>query len=148
MIDLNTLLTMWAQDAVIVSTGLDEASRTTPELHAKYLRLWVESKLNAKKAERERAVLVKNKWLYYSGKMDRDRIEELGWEPDPFEGLRVMKGDLEHYYNTDTELADAEAKAEYWKTMIDTIGEIMGSVKWRHQTIKNMISNRVFEAGG
>jgi hypothetical protein len=147
MIDLNEILDMWSEDCRINNNKLDESSAQSPVLHAKYLRLLSEAKLMLKKVERDQKVLLKDKWLYYNGKMDQKQLDSKGWNPDPFDGLKVMKGEMEHYYNSDPEIQRSEEKVEYWKTIISTLQEIVDNVKWRHQTIGNIIRWKQFEAG-
>ena len=147
MIDLNEILDMWSEDCRINNNKLDESSAQSPVLHAKYLRLLSEAKLMLKKVERDQKVLLKDKWLYYNGKMDQKQLDSKGWNPDPFDGLKVMKGEMEHYYNSDPEIQKSEEKVEYWKTLISTLQEIVDNVKWRHQTIGNIIRWKQFEAG-
>ena len=79
--------------------------------------------------------------------MDQEQIAELGWEFDPFNGLKVLKGEMEYYYEADVDIQKSEDKIQYLKTCIDTVSEIIENVKWRHQTIGNMIKWRQFEAG-
>lgn len=148
MIDLNKILDMWAEDCQIDNTHLDRTSRETPILHAKYLRLLSESKFMLKKAERAQKILLKEKWLYYNGKMDEDQILEKGWDFDPFNGLKVMKGEMDYYYDSDPEIQKSEEKIEYWKTVISSLTEIIENIKWRHQNISNIIRWKQFEAGG
>jgi hypothetical protein len=147
MIDLNTVLSMWEEDCTINNTKLDDASRETPNLHAKYLRMLTEAKLSLKRAEFKQKTLLKEKWLYYNGKMSQEELEEKGWNPDPFNGLKVMKGEMEYYYDSDPEIQKSEELVEYWKTVKDTLTDIIDNIKWRHQTIRNMISWRQFESG-
>jgi c-di-GMP-related signal transduction protein len=147
MIDLNTVLSMWEEDCKINDMKLDDASRETPNLHAKYLRMLTEAKLNLKRAEFKQKTLLKDKWLYYNGKMSQEELEEKGWNPDPFNGLKVMKGEMEYYYDSDPEIQKSEELIEYWKTVKDTLTDIIDNIKWRHQTIRNMISWRQFESG-
>ena len=59
-----------------------------------------------------------------------------------------MKGDMNHFYDSDTDIQKSEVKITYYKTMLDTLDEIINNLKWRHSTIKNMIDWRRFEAGG
>lgn len=146
--DLKMILDMWSSDCVIGQTSLDESSRQTPLLHAKYLELLSTAKLRLKKAEQEQKVLLKDKWLYYNGKMDQTEIEEKGWKPDPFDGLKILKGEMDYYYDSDPEIQHSVEKIEYIKTIIDTLNEILNNVNWRHQTISNMIKWRIFESGG
>lgn len=148
MIDLKDILEMWQQDCVIGRNNLDETSRQTPALHAKYLQLLAEAKLLLKKTERQQKILLKEKWLYYNGKMDQADLETKGWKPDPFDGLKILKGEMDYYYNSDPEIQLSEEKIQYWKTVIETLIDIIDNLKWRHQTISNMIKWRQFEAGG
>ena len=147
MIDLQQILEMWKEDSVIERNNLDETSRTTPALHAKYLELLAQAKLAKKRAEFQQKTLLKQKWLYYNGKMTQEEIEENGWVPDPFDGLKVLKGEMEHYYDSDPEIQKSEEKIVYWKTIIETLTDIIDNIKWRHQTIGNMIRWRQFESG-
>ena len=146
--DLKMILDMWSSDCVIGQSSLDESSRQTPLLHAKYLELLSTAKLRLKKAEQDQKVLLKDKWLYYNGKMDQSEIEEKGWKPDPFDGLKILKGEMDYYYDSDPEIQHSVEKIEYIKTTIDTLNEILNNVNWRHQTISNMIKWRIFESGG
>lgn len=147
MVELNEILTMWETDCKIDNMKLDDTSRDTPNLHAKYLRYLTEAKLQHKRAELKQKSLLKEKWLYYNGKMSQEELEEKGWDPDPFNGLKVMKGEMEHYYDSDPEIQKSEELIEYWKTTRDTLIDIIDNIKWRHQTIRNMISWRQFESG-
>tara|TARA_Y100001933_G_scaffold248202_1_gene281834 strand:- start:31 stop:474 length:444 start_codon:yes stop_codon:yes gene_type:complete len=146
--DLKMILDMWSSDSVIGQSSLDESSRQTPILHAKYLELLSLAKLRLKKAEQDQKVLLKDKWLYYNGKMDQEQIGDKGWKPDPFDGLKILKGEMDYYYDADPEIQQSVEKIEYLKTIIDTLNEIMNNINWRHQTISNMIKWRIFESGG
>lgn len=146
MIDLDSIHKMWKEDAQIGSK-LDEASEAAPTLHAKYLEILSQLKLQKRRAENAQKILLKQKWLYYNGKMSQDEIAEYGWEFDPFQGLKVLKGEMEYYYEADTDIQKSEDKIQYLKTCIDTVYEIIENIKWRHQTIGNMIKWRQFEAG-
>jgi hypothetical protein len=147
MIDLNKIMDMWAVDCQIDNSKLDKSSRDTPILHAKYLRLLYEAKLMLKKSERSQKILLKDKWLYYNGKMDEEQILAKGWKFDPFDGLKILKGDMDYYYDSDPEIQLSEEKIEYWKTVISTLSEIVENLKWRHQNISNIIRWKQFEAG-
>lgn len=145
---LEQVLEEWATDSQLPRNGLDEASRATPKLHAKYLTLLSNTKLRLKKAEMDQKSLLKLKWLWYNGKMSEDQVKELGWDFDPLEGLKIMKGEMDYYYDSDKEIQESELKIQYLKTLIDTLNEIVNNLNWRHQTISNMIKWKVFEAGG
>lgn len=148
MIELEHILKEWEVDSQIPHHQLDETSRNTPSLHAKYLQYLSLTKLQLKRAQHAQKTLLRDKWLYYNGKMDEAQLKELGWDPDPFGGLRILKGEMDYYYDSDPEIQRSEEKIAYLKTIIDTLVEIVDSLKWRHQTIGNIIKWRQFEAGG
>jgi len=144
--DLDDILEQWSQDCEI-EHKLDEASRNTPKLHSKYLGYLIQAKFLLKRTEDKQNVLLKKKWLWFNGKMSQEEISFLKWADDPFDGLKVMKGDLKYYADSDPEIIDSESKVFYYKTMIESLKDIVDTLKWRHQTIKNMIEARKFEAG-
>jgi hypothetical protein len=147
MIDLKELHAEWADDSAIDNVHLDETSRQTPFLHAKYLEKLSTAKLLLKRAEFSQKTLLKNKWLYYNGKMDQEQLAEFGWDPDPFNGLKILKGEMEYYYDSDPEIQKSEEKIQYYKTVVETLSDIVSHINWRHQTITNIIKWKLFESG-
>ena len=147
MIDLSELLEEWKNDCQISEMHLDESSRQVPILHSKYLEKLMNVKLLLKRAEFTQKTLLKQKWLYYNGKLDQNDIEKLCWKADPFDGLKILKGEMNYYYDADPEIQDSEKNIAYYKTIIETLQEIIDNLKWRHQTIGNMIKWRQFESG-
>ena len=146
--NLEYIMEQWQQDCSIDRTKLDEASRQTPMLNAKYLQMLGQAKLLLRQQEMKQKTLLKDKWLYYNGKMTQEQIEEKGWDYDPLDGLKVLKGEMDYYYDSDPEIQQSELKIQYYKTCIDTLSEIVDNLKWRHQTIGNIIKWKVFESGG
>ena len=147
MLDLKTIHEMWSKDCVISPMKLDDASREAPALHAKYLELLSTAKLQLKRSEASQKMLLKDKWLYYNGKMSQEDMIEKGWDPDPFDGLKILKGEMNYYYDADPEIQKSEEKIQYYKTLVETLTEIIDNIKWRHQTIGNMIKWKQFESG-
>ncbi len=147
MKELDRILEEWAEDCKIDNVHLDETSRKTPVLHSKYLSLLSQAKIQRRKCEFKQKTLLKEKWLWYNGKMSHEEILEKGWDPDPFNGLKVLKGDMEYYYDSDPEIQKSEELLQYWKTIMDTLTEIVSNLNWRHQTIGNMIRWKQFESG-
>ena len=147
MIDLKKVHDMWQNDSIINNAKLDETSKNTPQLHSKYLQMWSTAKLELKRCEFEQKKLLKDKWLYYNGKMDHETIKEKGWVPDPFDGLKVLKGEMDYYYDSDPEIQKSEERIQYWKTVVETLSEIIDNLKWRHQIIGNIIKWKQFESG-
>lgn len=148
MITLDDLINTWKKDCEIDEMNLDEASQRTAKIHAKYLELLSITKLQLKRKEMEQQVQLRDKWLYFNGKMDQADITARGWPYDPFNGLKILRNDMEYYFNADPELQKTEEKIVYLKTLVDTLEEIMTNIKWKHSTIKNMIDWRRFTSGG
>ena len=137
----------WEKDCEIDDIELDKSSLEVPKLHAKYQEYLTNNILTLKNLEFQYNLLLKNKWLWYNGKMSQEQIKELGWDDDPFDGLKVMKNDMQIWYNADTDLQAISGKVAYQKIVIDFLKECMQNITWRHQTIKNTIDWRKFMAG-
>jgi|TARA_X000000950_G_C13872240_1_gene643402 hypothetical protein len=144
---LDEIKSQWEKDCEIDDIELDKSSLEIPKLHAKYQDLLTSKILVMKQYQFKYDTLLKNKWLWYNGKMSEDQIKELGWNDDPLDGLKIMKNDLQLFYNSDTDIQELNAKIEYLKVTIDYLKECMTNITWRHQTIKNTIDWRKFMAG-
>lgn len=148
MLTLEQILDNWKKDCEIDDVELDKSSRDTPKLHAKYVELLSQAKLQKHRKEMEFKKLLKDKFMWYNGKMDKTTMDEKGWEYDPFDGLiRPMKSDMDYFYESDPHIQTLQSQIEYWKTVIDTLSDIVSNITWRHQTIGNMIKWRQFTSG-
>jgi hypothetical protein len=54
---------------------------------------------------------------------------------------------MNYYYDADTDIQRSQALLEVQKIQVETIEEIMSTIRWRHQNIGNIIKWRSFEAG-
>lgn len=146
--DLQEILNEWKSDSQIHMNALDASSVESAMLHSKYLELLSNFKLKLKDAEFKQKELMKWKYLYYEGKMSKEDIDRFGWAYDPYEGLTATTNKFkEQFVETDKELVESEAKIQYLMTCIDTLKEIMDTLRWRHQTIRNIIEWKKYEAG-
>jgi len=80
--------------------------------------------------------------------ISKEDIEEKGWKPDPFDGLKILKGEMDYYYKADPEIQVSEDKKTYFETLVGVLSDIIVSLNWRHQNIKNIIEWKRFESGG
>ena len=144
---LDELKIQWTKDCEIDDIELDNASLEVPKLHAKYQDLLTSKILFLKQYQNKYNELLKDKWLWYNGKMDEETVREKGWEPDPFNGLKIMKNDMQIFFNADKDLQELNSKIEYLKVTVDFLKECMQNITWRHQTIRNTIDWRKFMAG-
>jgi len=142
------ILEMWKNDGQIDELKLDDTTIRMARIHSKYLELLTIAKMTRKKYDLEYKTLLKDKWLYYNGKLSKDQIDTFKWQYDPFGGLnKPLKGDMNYYYDADTDIQRSQALLEVQKIQVETIEEIMSTIRWRHQNIGNIIKWRSFEAG-
>ena len=145
--NLKNIQDMWKDDCKIDDIELDASSLEVPRLHAKYTELLSEKKLEVVRYERQMKELNKDKWLWYGGKMSKDKIEEKSWDYDPFGGLTVLKSDYDKFTGADKDIQDLNDKLEYLRITVEVLTDIVSQITWRHQTIKNIIEWRKFMAG-
>jgi len=144
---IEDVLDMWKTDSEIDELKLDEASQQSARLHAKYLEMLSVTRLQLKRKEAEFRVLLKDKFLWYNGKMSKDEMNARGWDYDPLNGLKVLKGDMDRFYDSDSDIQNAQMKIDYLKELVSTLEEIMGNIRFRSNNIKNMIEWRKFTSG-
>lgn len=146
--NIEQVLEMWKKDSIIDDLKLDDTTVKMARIHSKYLELITIAKMAKKKKDLEYKTLLKDKWLYYNGKLSKEQIDMFQWEYDPFGGLnKPLKGDMNYYYDADTDIQKMQARIEYDKVLVETLEEIMSTIRWRHQNIGNIIKWRAFEAG-
>ena len=146
--NLEEILSNWEEAGKVDSLDLTRSSVETAKLHAKYLKQLSLAKLQLKREQLSQKSLLKEKWLYYNGKMSQDEIAKKGWPFDHFDGLKVVKTDMNYYYDSDIDIQKTEEKIAYFKTIVETLQEIVDTIRWRHQTIGNIIKWKQFESGG
>ena len=59
--------------------------------------------------------------------MDEETIKEKGWSDDPFDGLKIMKNDMQIFFNADTKTyKKLNAQTEYQQIQIDFLKKVYG----------------------
>ena len=144
---LEELKIEWSKDSQIDDIELDKSSLEVPKLHAKYTSILSDKILILHRMNMKMSLLSKDKWMWYNGKMDRDRIQELGWQDDPFDGLKILKTDFKIFMDADYDIQELKSRIAYLEVVIDFIKGCVENIKWRHQTIRNTIDWRKFLAG-
>ena len=145
--NLENILELWKKDSVIDDMKLDEASRESAKLHSKYLELHSVARLKLKKLELDFKPILRDKFMHYNGKLSQEELQEKKWDPDPLNGLTVLKGDMDKWYDAAPIIQEHQIKIAMQKEIVDALKEIMENIKWRHQNIKNMIEWRKFTSG-
>lgn len=144
---LDELKAEWKKDCEIDDIELDKSSLEVPRLHAKYSDLLTDAVIRHKNIQLKYSMLLKDKWLWFNGKMDEERVKELGWVADPFDGLKIMKNDINIFMDSDPDIMKIRTQMDYLQEKIEFIKRAMDNITWRHQTIKNTIEWRKFMSG-
>lgn len=143
---LGEIQSMWVKDAHIDETNLTSASLDIPNLHAKYLSLLSNTKLNLRKCESDYLRMRKKKYRYYRGEMSRDELEQENWTQ--WLGAKPLKNEMDEFLSTDDDLISLQDKVEYYKTVIYHLEQIMKSLNSRTWDIKNSIEFLKWSQGG
>ena len=142
--ELSEIRNLVAQDMSIDDTELDVASISIPQLHNKYLNIYLDEKLVLQKLTSEYNIMKRIKWEYYTGKLDREQLEEYGWEPFR---LKILKQDIDLYMDSDGELQKLSNRKAYQKEKINYLDAILKSINNRQWNIRNAIEWKKFING-
>ena len=142
---LDELQQMWEKDCEIDDNYLGENSTLTPKLHAKYVKLLVNTKLKHTKLQADYLLLRKNKFRYYRGELSRDELTDLGWQQ--WQGIKPLKNEMDEFLQGDSELATIKIKIDYLETMIYFLESVLGQIKARDWQIKTAVEWKKFLAG-
>ena len=136
--NLEDIRRLVGKDLKMDETELDLESMKTPQLHNKYLIIFTDEKLILGKLKSDFNVLKKNKWLYYTGKLSREQLDDMGWEP--FD-LNILKSDIDKFLDADDDLITIvnkillqQEKVNYLESIIKTINNrqwyIRSAIDW------------------
>lgn len=142
--NLNNIKEMVSKDSDIDETRLDHESLRLPQLHNKYLNIYLDAKLVLERKENEFRRMRKLKWEYYTGKMDEETLKRLGWEPFDY---KILKQDIPIYMEGDDQLIELAEKVAYYKELCQYLDSVVKEITYRHHKIRNAIDWKRFLAG-
>jgi len=142
--NLDELKAMIKKDLDIDQTALDAESSRTPQLHNKYLVMFMDEKLKLKRMNSELSVLRKNKWLYYTGRMSQEELTQFGWEP--FE-LNILKTEADDMIESDADYIKASEKVNFQEEKVNYLESVIKIVQNRQWKIRAMIDWLKFTQG-
>ncbi len=137
---------LWNIDCVIDDTELDSESLKIPELHNKYLKIFSEEKLKLVRMYSKQKELRRLKWLYYTGKLDQETLENLEWNVFELD-IKKNRNDLEMFIDSDKDIVEMNDRIEYHKEKINYLETIIKSLSTRGFLIKNSIDWKKFTMG-
>ena len=133
---LDELRAMIKRDLTMDQSELDIESMKTPQLHNKYLILYMDEKLILGKYESDLNILKKEKWLYYTGKMSQEELDERNWEP--FD-LVVLKTDIDKFLNSDEDIIKISNKILFQREKVNYLENVVKIVNNRQWSIRSVI---------
>ena len=141
---IDELRAMIKRDLTMDQTELDIESMKTPQLHNKYLILYMDEKLILGKYESDLNILKKEKWLYYTGKMSQEELDERNWEP--FD-LVVLKTDIDKFLNSDEDIIKISNKILFQREKVNYLENVVKIVNNRQWSIRSVIDWLKFTNG-
>jgi hypothetical protein len=142
--NLDELKVMIKKDLDIDQTALDAESSRTPQIHNKYLVMFMDEKLKLKRMNNELSVLRRNKWLYYTGRMSQEELTQFGWEP--FE-LNILKTEADDMIESDIDYIKASEKVNFQEEKVNYLESVIKIVQNRQWQIRAMIDWLKFTQG-
>ena len=142
--NLDELKNMIKKDLEIDQTALDAESSRTPQIHNKYLIMYMDEKLKLKRMENELSVLRRNKWLYYTGRMSKEELAQYGWEP--FE-LNILKNEADQMIESDGDYIKTSEKVNFQQEKVNYLEDVVKIVNNRQWQIRSIIDWLKFTQG-
>lgn len=145
MIKLEDLLELWNKDSVVDESSIGGELLKIPQLHAKYLKILNEHKLASIRGKFEYDKMKNIKTEYYLGNLDKETLDEFGWEQ--FD-LRIgAKSNIDRYINSDEILIKLLQKKSYHEQAVFTCEQILNELKNRSWQLKTFVDYQKFLNG-
>ena len=137
------LIEQWEKDSVIDSTEPGKEIIRIPILHNKYNKFMSLHNLAGKRASLEYDRVKKLKWMYYTGKLDQEELDKLGWEPFRF----TLKSDISVYLDGDEDLTKLKRKKAYHEEAASFCTNVMKELNNRTWQLKEYMGWEKFIQG-
>ena len=141
---LEEIQELWNRDREIDIAELAIESVRIPQLHDKYLKIYIDERIKLKSLEFELSKMVRLKNDYYSGKMAQEDLEKLGWEP--FLG-KILKGEMHSYLEADEDVFRIKTKIVMMEEKINYLDSIVKMINNRGFQINSAIDWIKFKSG-
>jgi len=135
----------WMKDCVIDRTELGRDSAEIPKLHARWRRIYDDESLLLLKMVQEYKTLKLEKTEFYLTGPTKESVER-GWVHPP-RGA-PLRSELQLYMDADPDIQKTELRIGLQKQKVQTVESIITNINWRHNVIKNAISDLQWKQGG
>ena len=131
---LEEIQELWNRDREIDISELATESIRIPQIHDKYLKIYVDEKIKLRKLQLNLAKISKMKSDYYSGRMSQEELDRLEWQPFL---VKVLKGEVNSYVESDDDIIKLKETIALMEEKINYIDSVI-----------RMINNRGFQIKG
>ena len=139
----------WREDAPLDKTKLDDEALKVPYLQSKYLDYLSAARKLIREKEFELETLQHKKKEYYGGYLTKQDMDDMGWDYNPLKGrTKPLKNEMGDFVKVDPDIQKLRKELSELHELKDYLIDIVESVKWRHQHIRNAIDWARFMAGG
>jgi len=141
---LDEIRNMASKDLKIDETELDTESLITPQIHNRYLIIFTDEKLILEKLEGDFRIMNRDKWLYYTGKMSQEELDEKNWQPFH---LNILKTDIEKFLYSDEDMIKLSHRVTLQKEKVKYLESVIKIINNRQWYIRSAIDWMKFTQG-
>jgi hypothetical protein len=142
--DIQTLKQELEKDLKINDAELDTESLKIPKIHNKYLNILHEEKILLQSLRLKKRIMLREKWEYYTGKVDAETLKQKGLEPF---NLKVLKQDLDLYIDSDQDILQLDSKLITQQEKVDYLQDAIKAINNMQWHIRDAIAWRKFING-
>ena len=133
---LEEIQELWNRDREIDISELATESIRIPQIHDKYLKIYVDEKIKLRKLQLNLAKISKMKSDYYSGRMSQEELDRLEWQPLL---VKVLKGEVNSYVESDDDIIKLKETIALMEEKINYIDSVIRMINNRGFQIKSAI---------
>ena len=133
---LEEIQEFWNADREIDITELANESVRIPQIHDKYLKIYIDERIRLKGLQFELTKLVQLKRDYYAGKLTQEELEKLGWEQFLH---RLLKNEISTYIEADEDIIKLKKNIVLLEEKIHYLDSIIKMISNRGFQIKSAI---------
>ena len=133
---LEEIQELWNRDRDIDITDLGVESVRIPQIHDKYLKIYIDERIRLKGLQFDLNKLVKLKTDYYARNLTEEELEKLGWEQFL---TRLIKTEITKYLEADEDIIKMKKNIVLMEEKIHYLDSIIKMVSNRGFQIKSAI---------
>lgn len=142
--ELAKIVEMWDKDCKIDETELGSESTKIPQIHNKYMKVYIGERAQFFKMQGQLKRLRRRLTEYYLGELDQDELKEM--DRDQFY-KKLLKNDVESYVESDSDMIEQVLSVSLQEEKVKYLEAILKSLNNRNFNITNAIKWLQFTSG-